>query len=118
MTAREKALRAMWHRWGDGYAFEVFSAALESFERGARELALLRGVLDEITAQLETGRRHFCDVCETIHPPVGPGQPLLLPADRLQAKRVLGAHIKDEVHRAGEIPTGVLMARLLGEAAS
>lgn len=119
LTARDKALRVLWHRYGSGYSLEDFSAEFDS-PVASGLLADLRRVLDRTAAEIEAGTLPFCEVCETIHPPVGPGQVLLVPKDRDQANRVLDAHIRDEVYRAGPegISFGVLGERLTGQVPS
>lgn len=116
MTARDKALLVLWHRFGEGYSLEEFSTLFN--QEGGPPLADLRRVLDKVTADIESGERHFCPVCETIHPPLQDGRGLMLPKDKDQARRVLDAHIRDEVNRAGAMSFGDLAARLVGEAAS
>lgn len=116
MTARQKAMLAMFHRWGEGYSLDEFQDVFD--QEGPQIISDLRRVLDTMADDIESGARHFCEVCETIHPPVGPGQGLLVPERPEQARRVLDLHIRDEVRRAGPdgIPAGVVLARLTGQA--
>ena len=116
MTPREKALRAIWHGWASHWPLQVLHDAL-SRDNLPEELAILRDFWRWLEGEIAGGRKTFCEVCETIHPPVRPGQPLLLPTLPAEAERVMRAHVLDEARRAGPagVPFGMLVGRLSGE---
>lgn len=71
-----------------------------------------RGVSTQLAAPPPT---ELCAVCGTRHPPIGPGQPLLVPHNQDAARRVVRAHA-DEFEKAapGRVTGAKLIAHLLG----